>query len=117
MSRKLDRDKRLADYVRLSFCPSHPMAYRLEQEGEDLVVLKISTDVAVLAETRFSDMNAADSLSSCAKGYAGLQKVDIDATQQQYLSNTDPLFKYMQAEVLVKTHIPAKYILNLDEFI
>lgn len=117
LSRKLDKDKRLADYVRLSFCPSHPMAYRLEQEGEDLVVLKIATDVATFVETKFSNMNAADSLSLCAKGYAGLKEVDIDATQQQYLSNTDPLFKYMQAEVLVKTHIPAKYILNLDEFI
>lgn len=117
LSRKLDTDKRLADYVRLSFCPSHPMAYRLEQEGEDIVVLEISTDVAVLSETKFSNMNAADSLSYCAKGYAGLKEVDIDATQQQYLTNTDPLFKYMQAEVLVKTHIPAKYILNLDEFI
>lgn len=117
LSRKLDKDKRLADYVRLSFCPSHPMAYRLEQEGEDIVVLKIATDVAVFAETKFSNMNAADSLSYCAKGYAGLKEVDIDATQQQYLTNTDPLFKYMQAEVLVKTHIPAKYILNLDEFI
>ena len=117
LSRKLDKDKRLADYVRLSFCPSHPMAYRLEQEGENIVVLEISTDVAVLSETKFSNMNAADSLSYCAKGYAGLKEVDIDATQQQYLTNTDPLFKYMQAEVLVKTHIPAKYILNLDEFI
>lgn len=117
LSRKLDKDKRLADYVRLSFCSSHPMAYRLEQEGEDLVVLEIATDVAVFAETKFSNMNAADSLSYCAKGYAGLKEVDIDATQQLYLTNTDPLFKYMQAEVLVKTHIPAKYILNLDEFI
>jgi hypothetical protein len=113
----LDKDKRLADYVRLSFCPSHPMAYRLEQEGEDIVVLEIATDVAVFAETKFSNMNAADSLSYCAKGYAGLKEVDIEATKQQYLTNTDPLFKYMQAEVLVKTHIPAKYILNLDDFI
>lgn len=117
LSRKLDKDKRLADYVRLSFCPSHPMAYRLEQEGEDIVVLEIATDVAVFAETKFSNMNAADSLSYCAKGYAGLKEVDIEATKQQYLTNTDPLFKYMQAEVLVKTHIPAKYILNLDDFI
>ena len=117
LSRKLDKDKRLADYVRLSFCPSHPMAYRLEQEGEDIVVLEIATDVAIFEDTKFSNMNAADSLSSCAKGYAGLKEVNIDATQQQYLTNTDPLFKHMQAEVLVKTHIPAKYILNLDEFI
>ena len=45
-SKQLDRYNGLQDYVRLSLCPEHPMAYRLKQAGEDIVVLKISLEVA-----------------------------------------------------------------------
>ena len=40
-SKQLDRYNGLQDYVRLSLCPDHPMAYRLKQVGEDIVVLRI----------------------------------------------------------------------------
>ena len=117
LSQGLDRYKGVADYVHLSFCENHPMAYHLIQEGEDIVVLKISTDVALLDGTMFTDMNAVDSQCSCAAGLEGLQKVNIAATKEKYLSSDNPLFKYKQAEILVKTHIPLEYILNIDEFL
>ena len=80
-------------------------------------MLKISTDVALLDGTMFTDMNAVDSQCSCAAGLEGLQKVNIAATKEKYLSSDNPLFKYKQAEILVKTHIPLEYILNIDEFL
>ena len=117
LSQGLDRYKGVADYVHLSFCENHPMAYYLIQEGEDIVVLKISTDVALLDGTMFTDMNAVDSQCNCAVGLDGLQKVNFAATKEKYLSKDDSLFKYKQAEILVKTHVPLEYILNIDEFI
>lgn len=115
-SRRADLRKYLADYVRLSFCEEHPMAYRHIQEGEDIIILKISTEVACLEGTKFSDKNAVDGEAIIKVGIDGLKNVNFDATKETYLTSTDPLFKYKQAEILVKTHIPIKYILNINDF-
>lgn len=114
MSRSLDCRYDLEDYVRLSFCDDHPMTYRLSQNGYDLVLLKIKVDVAELDATLFSDMNATDNNCNYGKTLADLQRVDLNATKQHYLRNTDPLFKKHQAEVLVKTFIPIDKIVNID---
>lgn len=116
LSQQLDIRSSVANYVHLSFCESHPMAFRLTQAGEDIVVLKISTEVALLDGTMFSDMNAVDSNATRALGLVGLQNVNFEATKEKYLTSDDPLFKYKQAEVMVKTCVPNKYILNLDDF-
>lgn len=113
-SRSLDCRYDLEDYVRLSFCDDHPMTYRLSQNGYDLVLLKITVDVAELETTLFSDMNATDNNCHYGSTLADLQRVDLNATQQHYLRNTDPLFKKHQAEVLVKTFIPIDKIINID---
>ena len=113
-SRSLDCRYDLEDYVRLSFCDDHPMTYRLSQNGYDLVLLKIKVDVAELETTLFSDMNATDNNCCYGSTLADLQRVDMNATQQHYLRNTDPLFKKHQAEVLVKTFIPIDKIINID---
>lgn len=112
-SRSLDCRYDLEDYVRLSFCDDHPMTYRLSQNGYDLVLLKITVDVAELETTLFSDMNATDNNCRYGSTLADLQRVDLNATQQHYLRNIDPLFKKHQAEVLVKTFIPIDKIINI----
>ena len=43
-----------------------------------------------------------------------LQMVDFRAVKRHYVSRGDDDFGPHQAEVLVKTHIPVKYIINLD---
>lgn len=113
-SRSLDCRYNLQDYVRLSFCDDHPMTFRLSQEGYDLVLLKIKVDVAELEATLFSDMNATDNNCRYGGTLADLQRVDLNATRQHYLSSTDPQFKKHQAEVLVKTFIPIDKIVNID---
>lgn len=113
-SRSLDCRYNLEDYVRLSFCDDHPMTFRLSQDGYDLVLLKIKVDVAELEATLFSDMNATDNNCRYGGTLADLQRVDLNATRQHYLSGTDPLFKKHQAEVLVKTFIPIDKIINID---
>lgn len=112
-SRELDKKYKLEDYVRLSFCDDHPMAYRLEQSGSDIIILKIKVDVALLKHTLFSDINAADKLHTHGGSLKDLNKVNFNATKRHYISRSDEDFKPHQAEVMVKTFVPLKYIVNI----
>ncbi|MCB0455868.1 MAG: DUF4433 domain-containing protein [Aequorivita sp.] len=116
LSRELDKRHRLHDYVRLSFCNDHPMQYRLSQSGYDLIVLEVSIDVALFENTRFSNINAADSGHQQGATIDDLKRVRFSATKRNYLRKDDPDFKHHQAEVMVKTWIPIKFITNINQF-
>lgn len=90
------------------------MAYRLKQAGEDVVVLRISLDVVEMEETLFSDMNATDSNHHHGGSLDDLKRINILATQRRFVRRDDPDFKALQAEIMPKTFIPSKYILNLN---
>lgn len=113
-SHQLDMRHGLQDYVRLSFCDDHPMAFRLMQKGTSLVLLKISIEVATWKDTLFSDINAADSSHRHGGSIEDLKRVNFNAVKRNYVSRDDVDFKPHQAEVMVKTFIPVRYILNLD---
>lgn len=113
-SRKLDVKYGLHDYVHLSFCEDHPMQYRLQQQGVQLVLLKISKYIAVHKSALFCDMNATDANHSVGPSISDLQQIDFYATKQRYVRRDSPYFKTHQAELLIKRHVPAKFILNLD---
>ncbi|MDL2244466.1 DarT ssDNA thymidine ADP-ribosyltransferase family protein [Parabacteroides sp. OttesenSCG-928-J18] len=117
-SRGLDRDKGIEDYVRLSLCKSNPITYRIYQESKGtarLVLLKIKIDVAMFEHTKFSDTNATDKRAKVGDDKDFIEKYfDFDAISLERCRNTGPQYKKRQAEVMVKTFIPAKYILNLD---
>lgn len=113
-SQSLDVRHGLQDYVRLSFCDDHPMMYRLGLDGYDLVLLKIDIQVAAFKTTRFSTINATDNGQENGPTLQDLRKVNISATQKHFISRNDEEFKPHQAEVLVKTFIPSRFILNLD---
>lgn len=105
----------LQDYVRLSFCEDHPMAYHIKQDGANIVLLKISIDVAEFESTLFTDANTASNNFSKGANASALRKVNFRATRQKYMRRDDPDFGHKQAEILVKTFLPARYILNWDE--
>ena len=113
-SRELDMRYGLHDYVRLSFCRSHPMAFRKYNDGAKLVLLKIKIDVATFCDTMFSDINAADSNHVHGKSLEALKKVDMVAVKRGVLSSDSPYFKKRQAECMVRTFIPIEYIENID---
>ena len=117
-SRGLDRDKGLEDYVRLSLCKSHPMAYRIHQESEgraNLVLLKIKLDVTMFESTRFSNVNATDKRAKIGSDLEFVEdNLDFEAIALDWCWGSDPRHKLRQAEVMVKTFIPSKYIINLD---
>ena len=114
-SRRYDRRHGLQDYVRLSFCDDHPMAYRKHKEGSTLVLLYIDIEVAAFKETLFTDRNAASNSFACGGDIDDLQKVNITATQRNYVSRDEgEIFFQHQAECMIKTFIPLKYIKNID---
>jgi hypothetical protein len=111
---QLDVRHGLQDYVRLSFCDDHPMIFKHQQNGIDLVLLKIDIEVATWKDSLFSDINATDNNHHHGGSISDLKKVNFDAVKRNYVSRDDDDFKPHQAEVMVKTFIPAKYIINLD---
>lgn len=113
-SRSLDCRHGLEDYVRLSFCSEHPMAYRKHQEGSELVQLYIDIEVATFKDTLFTDRNAASNAFARGGRLEDLERVNIEATKLVFLRNTDPMFPYKQAECMIKTFVPIKYITNID---
>ena len=113
-SHSLDMRYGLQDFVRLSFCNDHPMAYRHKMNGVQLILLKIDIEVATWKYTLFSDRNAADSGHHHGGTIEDLKKVDFDAVKRNYVRRDDPDFKPHQAEVMVKTFVPLKYIKNID---
>lgn len=114
MSKALDRSFNLQDYVRLSFCEDHPMSWRLQQQGYDLVLLKIKVEAAWLRTAIYSDMNAADMCHTHGGALSDLERIDFTATKQHYVRRDSPIFKQHQAEVLIKTFLPIEYIVNFD---
>lgn len=114
-SQELDKKYGLEDYVRLSFCNDHPMAFRLQQSGSDIVILKIKVDVALLEGTLFSDINAADKLHTHGGNLEDLRRINFNATKRNYVRKDDIDFKPHQAEVMVRTFVSKEYIVNLDQ--
>lgn len=110
LSHNLDLKAGLADYVRLTFCRDHPMMYRHKQNAEPLVLLAIDITVATQPNTKFSNINATDNMCTVAEGLEGLKLVDFNAVKRTHVSRDDSDFKPHQAEILVKNHIPIKYI-------
>lgn len=114
-SRMLDGRHGLQDYVRLSFCSDHPMAWRKHITGASLVLLYIDVDVAAFKETLFTDRNAASNSFACGGGYEDLMKVNIPATRRNYVSRSEgEIFSLHQAECMVKTFLPLRYVTNID---
>ena len=116
LSRRLDVRNGLEDFVRLSFCNNHPMAYRKHQDGSSLVLLYIDVEVATFKETLFTDKNAASNSFVRGGQLNDLEKVNITATKRRYVSSREgETFQQHQAECMIKTFIPLKYISNINE--
>ena len=111
LSRKLDTKYGVADYVHLSFSYKHPMSYRIE---DDIVILFIHPIVCLLPETLFCNMNATDKDHTIGSTYKDLANINLWTPKMGYLSSGTRLFKEKQAEVLVKSHIPLEYIVNIN---
>lgn len=102
------------DYVHLSFCVNHPMAYRLSKAETAVALLEINPIVALFKNTMFCDMDASDPACNRGSKVGDLERVNLAATQMHFLIQNSPYFKLNQAEVMVKTFVPKYYIYNLN---
>ena len=113
-SRDIDAAFSLEDYVRMSFCRYLPKIDERKIDDKDLVLLRISTEVAELEGTLFTDMEATRIEHKHGPSFDDLKKVNIEAIQKPFCSSGDPDYWQYQSEIMVKEMIPIKYILNID---
>ncbi|MCD7932720.1 MAG: DUF4433 domain-containing protein [Tannerellaceae bacterium] len=95
------------------------MKYVAEKQGriQDAVVLWIDTEVAYWQHTRFSDMNATKTGHNEGPELHDLEMVNFDVVNElTYFDVEREDRDYYQAEMLVKTWVPIKYIWNINEF-
>jgi hypothetical protein len=84
------------------------------QEKKELIWLEISLEVAFLKETLFSNMNATDNNVKIGHSLDFLKTIDLSVLQSQYKNLDFNDKKKYQAEILVKSFLPIKYITNID---
>lgn len=113
-SRDIDSKLDLEDYARASFCKYLPKIEERKMAGHELVLLKISTEVAEFETTMFTDIEATHLPQNRGPLLEDLMKVNIKATQKDYCSSDDSDYLAYQAEVLIKGIIPLKYIKNIE---
>lgn len=112
-SHRLDMQKGLQDYVRLGIATDHPMMYRLEENGYDLVILCIHPIVAMFEDTLFSNINATDSDCIVGGELVNLGSLSKFAGMKSYVKKSDKFFKPKQGEVLIPHFLPIQFIMNI----
>ena len=115
LSRDIDAEFGLEDYARLSFCNRLPKIKERIANGKDLILLKISIEVATFEDTEFADMEATSPIMSHGPSFEDLKKINLAVTQQSDSCLSDKEYLQRQADVLVKGFIPLKYILNIKK--
>ena len=119
VSRKIDSDNDLTSYIHLSFCEHAPCldaAIECGKLDENHIILKFSIDILKNAEFIIYPKHSGLMESIPATEVSELESVpwniltsgcnnDISAEQRQYL----------QAEILIKDHIPGNLILNYQD--
>ena len=113
-SRDIDAELGLEDYARLSFCRDLPKIEERKKAGAELVLLKISLEVATFEDTEYTDMEATLKQMRHGNSFEDLRKVNLQATQKPAYLLSDVEYNQKQAEVLVKGFIPLKYIQNVN---
>jgi len=112
LSRRLDADRGVADFVRLCFKPDHPMLYIARRDGRIMnhIWLRVKLDALKVPGVKFCDTNA-------AKAYANVRDspdhihFDIVLDRQVTYFQLDQEGKsWFQAEVLVPRHISPEFL-------
>lgn len=116
-SRRSDRKYKLENYVRLSFCKEHPMIWGAVANDRIVnpFVLEINPEVVFFEETVFSDMNATKTGHSHGGLIEDVQKIKFDIVKKRYFDVDESNKPYYQAEVLVRSFIPYRFITGAFE--
>jgi len=115
LSRDLDMRYNLENYVRLSFQQDPPLLYTLTKNGQikNPISLIIDSSVIYWENTKFSDENATSNDVLIGSDLADFEEIHFEKAMKSYNPLQDVDDKpFFQAEVLVKEHIPIKYIVK-----
>src|SRR6185312_5730169 len=111
VSRKLDSNAGLQNYVRLSFCPQNPMMYVSKNEGRiaDPVLLRIKLEAVSRPGVLFSDRNATRHDAILSESPASVR---FDVVKKTNAFTVPELLRpFYQAEVLVPSPLPPHLII------
>ena len=111
LSRRLDQRDWLENYVRLSFTDKLPMFAATQRDWRTIErrVLEIDPRILFSKNIRFCNKNATATWASLWASYEYLAKIDFKAIKKWWVENKELL----QAEVLIKKHVPLKFIKNI----
>jgi hypothetical protein len=119
LSHKLDSNKGLADFVRLSFCKKHPMMYIAlkEKRISTAVVLEIKLETVSRPGVLFCAINAAAKAAKASANPRVVRFEVVKARSQQHVVDLKDR-PFYQGEVLVPEWIPPHLIKipNVDAF-
>ncbi len=114
LSRELDMNKGVENYVRLSFSYNHPMMYVPPSRARNCVILEINPEVILFRNSKFADKNATRNDVEIGDSIEYFKKIKFEiATLPNHLNLSAEDKPYYQSEVLVYEKVLAEYILNL----
>lgn len=115
VSQNLDTKKGKQDFVRLSFCRATPMFYA-KKHLQTNIIYKISVDCLSDCKFEFANMNATDNEVSIGSSLKfAMENLRFDLFNQYFPNLAEMDRKYFQAEILIKGHIPSKYIISKEK--
>jgi hypothetical protein len=108
LSRKLDKRKKIQDYVRLCFNPNQPMLHVAREDGriKSPVLIEVDTEVIFFNTTMFSNKNATRTDAVIGGDFDCFSQISFDVVTRSWSNEVEK--QLFQAEVLVKRHIPLK---------
>lgn len=110
LSRDLDRNHGIYDYIHLSIKKA-PMMYLAEkQQDVELIELLIDSRIIYAEETKFSNKNATDSSANVGFDFNNFKKINLQIANGEGRWKTEEEKKLFQAEILVERYIPLKLI-------
>ncbi len=119
LSRQLDQRDGLQSFVRVSFVSQHPMMFVAMNNGRisNPVVLEIDPQVVYWQKTQYADRNATKNGANVGDDLSDFNAIHFNTVKaDNHFNLNDDERPFFQAEVLVKNHIPLKYITNIGNF-
>ena len=119
LSRGLDLQLNLQNYVRLSFTKQHPMMYVAmnDERISNPVILEIDLEVIYDSETLFADRNATKKGAQLGREIEDFKRIHFSSVKAETHFDLDPdEQEFFQAEVLIKNSIPLHAITNIGNF-
>jgi len=114
ISKKLDKQKQLENFVRLFIFKNNPLIHCFcSNRIPNPIFLRINPMVVYLDSTQFSDINATDKNATIGNNIDNFKKIMNFINKKE---NSINFQKLKQAEIMIRTCVPCKFILNIQQY-